>query len=535
MVQIPKGYQSLEKSQRRPRVGASRVGAADPKEKLSVTIRVRRRPGAPALPDPTTGARPKVISHERFAAEYGAAQSDLDQVTAFAKENGLAVVESSAPRRTIKLAGTVAQMNRAFGVDLGLYKSPTETYRGREDAVHLPANLAPIVEGVFGLDNRRMARRAAANPTPTTSALPLTPPQVATLYNFPTPFSATGQTIGLLEFGGGYATKDIQAFFNGLGLTAPALTAVAVDGVSNSPGSDADVEVALDIDVSGGVAQGAQIAVYFAPWTEQGWVDIVTTAIHPDAGQPTPSVLSISWGWPEMESADGLSWTQAAIDAVSATFQEASALGITIFVASGDHGSSCGLAGTRAYVSYPGSDPWITSCGGTLISDVSGSSFTEDTWQDNNGWATGGGISDAFTPPPAWQANAKLPGSVNDGHQGRGVPDVAGNADGASGYDLGKVDGQATGPVGGTSAVAPLYAGMVAILNAQLGAPVGYLNPILYANPSVCRDIADNISNATGNAPGYISGVGWDACTGWGSMNGSALLAAIQALPKSQS
>jgi len=533
MAPIPKGYQRLEKSERRPRSGAHRVAAADPKETLSVTIRVRRRQDAPPLPDPTKAlAERKVLSHEEFAAHYGAAKADIDKVIAFAKEQGLTLVAASVPRRTVMVSGTVAQMNHAFGVELATYESPTETYRGREDSVNLPSNLVGIVEGVFGLDNRRMARRAAARhlPTPSEKAKTLTPQQVATLYNFPAPFEATGQTIGLLEFGGGYNIGDIQAFFKKLKLTTPALTPVGVDGATNSPASDpdSDIEVALDIDVSGAVAQGARIAVYFAPWTEQGWVDVVTTAVHPAAGQPTPSVISISWDWPELETIQGLSWTQAAIDAVSATFQEAASLGITIFVASGDHGSSCGLIDKKAHVGYPGSDPWITSCGGTILKDVSHSSFTQDTWQDNNGWATGGGISDVFKDVPQWQANANLPVSVNDGHKGRGIPDVAGNADNASGYDLGTVAGQPAGAVGGTSAVGPLYAGLVALLNAKLGAPAGYLNPVLYANPDICRDVNDGVSNATGDAPGYKSGPGWDACTGWGSIDGSKLLAALQ-------
>ena len=534
MVQTPKGYQRLEKSERRPRDGASRVGPADPKETLSVTIRVRRRTDAPALPDPANAAaRDNVLSHGEFATRYGAAKADIDRVIAFAKEKGLALVEASIPRRTVIVSGTVAQMDHAFGVELARYESPTETYRGREDSVNLPASLVDIVEGVFGLDNRRMARRAAARhlSMPSQTAKPLTPPQVATLYNFPSPFDAAGQTIGLLEFGGGYAMADIEPFFKKLKLATPTLTSVGVDGATNSPGNDpdSDTEVALDIDVSGSVAQGAKIAVYFAPWTEQGWVDIVTTAVHPAAGQPTPSVISISWDWPELEAAQGLAWTQAAIDAVSATFQEAAVLGITVLVASGDHGSSCGLKGKKAHVCYPGSDPWITSCGGTILKNVSESSFTQDTWQDNNGWATGGGISDVFTTVPQWQANANLPGSVNDGHKGRGIPDVAGNADNASGYDLVTVDGQPTGAVGGTSAVGPLYAGLVALLNAKLGAPVGYVNPILYANPSICQDIDDGISNATGESPGYKSGPGWDACTGLGSINGSKLFAALKA------
>ena len=224
MAQIPKGYQRLEKSERLPRHGAHRVAPADPKETLSVTIRVGRRKDAPPLPDPSkaVGER-KVLSHEAFAAHYGAAKEDIDQVIAFAKEQGLALVEASVPRRTVIVSGTVAQMNHAFGVDLGTYKSPTETYRGREDSVNLPPNLIDIVEGVFGLDNRRMARRAAVGHlhTPSQKSKPLTPQQVATLYDFPAPFDATGQTIGLLEFGGGYNIGDIQAFFKKLEVYYP--------------------------------------------------------------------------------------------------------------------------------------------------------------------------------------------------------------------------------------------------------------------------------------------------------------------------
>jgi kumamolisin len=219
MAQIPNGYQRLGKSERLPRHGAHRVAPADPKETLSVTIRVRRRQDAPPLPGPSKAAEErKVLAHETFAAHYGAAKHDIDQVVTFAKEQGLALVEASAPRRTVIVSGTVAQMSHAFGVELGIYKSPTETYRGREDSVNLPANLIDIVEGVFGLDNRRMARRAAARhlPAPSQKDVPLTPQQVATLYDFPTPFTATGQTIGLLEFGCGYNTSEIQAFFEKL-------------------------------------------------------------------------------------------------------------------------------------------------------------------------------------------------------------------------------------------------------------------------------------------------------------------------------
>jgi kumamolisin len=537
MSAIPADYQRLEASERKAVRGARIVGPADPKEVLSVSIRVRRRPDAPALPDATQLAAPagarKFVSREDFAARYGAAQEDLDRVAKFARSHGLSLVESSISRRTVVVSGTVEQLSRAFAVKLSRYESSKQKYRGREGYVHVPAKLAGVIEAVFGLDNRRMAKPLFRRSNATTKSkrgrkvhlVPMTPPQVARLYGFPLPpKNLSEQTVGLIEFGGGYQLSDIQAFFRQLSLSPPILTNVGVDGAENTPGSDADAEVALDIDVAGAVAPGAKIVVYFAPWTEQGWVDVVTTAIHDAANKP--SALSISWGWPEFETTDALTWSPAAIDAVSTTFQEAAVLGVTIFAASGDDGTNCQISDGKAHVLYPASDPWVTACGGTIIKNVSGSSFKQATWNDNG--ATGGGVSYAF-PLPSWQKDIGVPSSANgDGRQGRGIPDISGNADPSSGYTL-VLHGAPAGPIGGTSAVAPLYAGLVALLNAKLNKSLGYLNPNLYsfAGMDVFRDIADGQSNATGGAPGYTSGAGWDACTGLGSIDGNALLAVI--------
>ena len=361
----PTAVRPVEGSERRPAPGARRVAAENPSAKLSVTIRVRRRTDAPALPvhpnaDTTTGH----VSREEFAERFGASKADLDLVVSFARSKGLEIEETSTARRIVKVFGTVEQMNNAFGVDLGRYESPTETYRGREGAVTMPQDVAQVVEGVFGLDNRRMARRAGtrvaprppkafapasgrvgsvATPTelgggPSLNVTALTPPQVASLYDYPVTSGAAGQTIGLIEFGGGFAQSDLNQFFSGLGggFTAPTPTVVGMDGVTNNPGADIneDGEVTLDICVASSVAANADIAVYFAPWTEQGWVDVITSAVH-DATN-NPSVLSISWGWPEFEGVDGFTWTQQAINAVNQTFQDAAALGVTVFAASGD-------------------------------------------------------------------------------------------------------------------------------------------------------------------------------------------------------
>jgi len=542
---LPENYSNLKGSHRSPRNGAKLVGPADPNEPVAVTIRVRRNPAAPPVPDMeywtkvAPGTR-HFISRDDFAHTYGSSQEDMDKVTAFAKANKLTIKEVSGGRRTVEVKGTVDQMSKAFAVKLGMYKTADQTYRGRENEVNLPNNLAGIVEGVFGLDNRQMARRH----TPETLVAPapqggpaqasgINPVQIAALHNFPPMPNAFTQTIAVLEFSDstigtcGYSSTDISSYFTtnlgiGPGYVTPALTTVLVDGATTSTGgTNADAEVALDIETAGAVAQGAKIVAYFAPFTEKGWVDAITTIVHDTTN--APSVLSISWAWTELESLGGLAWTQAAIDAVSTTFQEAAFMGMTVFAASGDNGSNCQISDGKAHVYYPASDPWITSCGGTSISNISGSTFTETTWNDNG--VTGGGISDVF-PLPIWQTEAKVPVSVNaDKRQGRGIPDIAGYA---NGYFI-VLQGATSSGWWGTSEAAPLYAGLMAVINAHLGQNAGYLNPTLYAlaeapGQTVFRDINDGGSNAVAPAPGYKSGPGWDACTGWGAVNGNALL-----------
>ena len=361
----------------------------------------------------------------------------------------------------------------------------------------------------------------------------MAPPQVAQLYNFPT-WPAAGQTIGILEFEGGFLNSDLQLFFDSVGMPVPSIAWVGVDGETNNPRyNDATSETALDISVAGSAAPGAKLVVYFAPNSQQGYVDNVTTAIHDAAHEP--SVLSISYGSAENHSTGSFNWTLDLIQAVHDAFQEAALLGVTVIAASGDQGSEARIQDGKAHVEYPASDPCVTAVGGTTISNVSGTNFTEFTWNTAKG-ATGGGISDIFCPPnfplPPWQSFARVAGSVNAGHNGRGVPDIAGNSDGASGYIIYLFGAAATVGSGGTSAAAPLYAALVALLNAGLDEPVGYLNPILYAAPGyVFRDIADGQSNAYAGAPSYLSGPGWDACTGLGVVNGMALKYALQGGP----
>jgi kumamolisin len=505
-------------SQKRALENAQNVGKADGSEQVEVTVLLRRKPGAVVPANLGTKKAPP-LSIEELEAQHGAAPGDIKAVEAFAQTHGLTVVRVNPGQRTLILSGTVAALSEAFSTELNMQKTDKGVFRTRAGSLYVPEALGPIVDGVFGLDNRPAAtpkfRRLAV--APRAGGISYTPPQVAAAYDYPKGADGTGQCIGLLELGGGFRPTDLQAYFSSIGVTpAPNVLAVGVDGGKNSPGdaNGADGEVMLDIEVAGAIAPRATIAAYFAPNTDRGFIDALTTAMHDKTNRP--SVVSISWGSPES------GWTQQSLDGLNSALQDASLLGITVCVAAGDGGSTDGAPDGLAHADFPASSPFALACGGTRL-EAKGKSATETVWNDGpDGGATGGGVSDVFGLPE-WQKEAHVPKSANPGHKaGRGLPDVAGNADPETGYQV-RVDGQTT-VIGGTSAVAPLMAGLVALLNQKLNRRVGYLNPTLYTTAAVrgaFRDVTE------GNNGAYAAGKGWDACTGWGSPNGTKLLAAL--------
>jgi kumamolisin len=509
-----RGYVPVPGSERQPLPGARRVGRADPDELIEVSVYLKP-PQAPA----PQARRP--LSRPEFAERHGVRSEDLAAVEAFARENGLQIRSSDRARGQVVLAGSVAAMSRAFDVELHRYETDETAYRGRTGQVHVPAGLAEVVSAVLGLDDRpqakpRLVRRDGplAQPAVAQSFSPL---EVASLYDFPSSGDGSGQCIGIVELGGGYHDAEVAAYFANLGIDGPAVSSVSVDGASNAPNGDPnsdDAEVLLDIEVAGAVAPGARIAVYFAPNSDRGFTDAVIAAAFDAVNKP--SVLSVSWG--NAESA----WTPQAIGAMDQALATAAALGITVCVASGDNGSSDGQGDGQAHVDFPSSDPNVLGCGGTQLLAADGAIASETTWNDASG-ATGGGVSDVFGVP-GYQAGAGVPQSVNPGNRtGRGVPDVAGNADPLTGYQL-LVDGQNI-VVGGTSAVAPLWAGLIALINEQLAEPVGFFNPVLYEQ--VVAE-GDGVTDVTGSGNGaYQAGQGWDACTGLGTPRGEDLLAAL--------
>jgi kumamolisin len=526
------GRQAIAGSDRAaPLHDARAVGAVPADERFEVTVRVRRRTALASLAAngfhaDLAPAKRKYLTREQYAAAHGADPADIEKVESFAKAHGLVVVESSPARRSVFLSGTAAGFADAFGASIAQYEHDGGTYRGRTGVLTVPADLAPIIEGVFGIDNRPVAKPHFQRRKPPlgigigphAAGGSFTPPELAKLYNFPAGLDGSGQCIAIIELGGGYRTADINAYFHELGIPTPKVKTVRVDGGNNQPSTpdSADGEVMLDIEVAAAVAPKASIAVYFAPNTDKGFLDAVTMAVHDTHNKP--SVISISWGGPESN------WTAQAMTSFDQALQTAAALGVTVCCAAGDNGSGDGVTDGHAHVDFPASSPFALGCGGTRLSAAGGTIANEVVWNESTDSATGGGVSNFF-PLPAYQSNAGVPPSANDGSQkGRGVPDVGGDADPATGYRV-RVDGQES-VIGGTSAVAPLWAGLTALMNQKLGHPVGFLNPLIYGSKSGNGSFHDITA---GNNGAYKSKTGWDPCTGWGSPNGANLLNALAA------
>jgi kumamolisin len=542
----PQHYVLLPGSENPPHPNARTVGAVDPDQQVRVTVQVRgRRADAAhrrleaAGDGLAEGARH--LTRAEFAAQHGADPADLAKVEEFARDHGLEVVRSSVPERSVVLSGTLRAFTDALRTAVELFESPRGNYRGRTAAVQVPAGLAPIVEGIFGLSNRPIARphfqllqeaapqagMAAVGAAPqATAARTFTPVEVARLYNFPTGVDGTGQCIGIIELGGGFDPDDLETYFQNLQVPLPQVVAVPVNSSAgqgqNQPTGDPggpDGEVMLDIEVAGAVAPGAKLAVYFAPDASfVSFLDAMRQAIHDEVNRP--SVISVSWGAPERF------WDDSQKRSMNSLLRDAALLGITVTVASGDNGSSdmtraqvgTNLDDGLAHVDFPSSSPFALACGGTRLL-ASGTAISQEAvWNVNRFSASGGGVSDFFGVPK-FQLNAHVQPSTNPGHRvGRGVPDIAGNADPNTGYAV-RVDGQDTA-IGGTSAVAPLWAGLIALVNQIRGHRVGFLNPLLYsrlAGTGALHDIT------AGNNGAYQAHAGWDPCTGLGTPDGDLI------------
>ncbi|WP_287901295.1 S53 family peptidase [Arthrobacter sp.] len=495
----------LKSSARAVVPGVKLHGLADGAGRLEITVVLRRRTALPSA------AADGHLTAAELASEYGASDDDVRLATEVFTRLGADVVESDPASRRLRLSGTVEQLSSIFGTTLEDATSTapdgaTVHYRHRQGELRIPAELNGIVVAVLGLDDRPQARAHFRMLPRTTAGTSYSPVELGRVYGFPDGTDGSGQTVAIIELGGGYAQADLDAYFAGLGLATPQITSIGVDGGANQGGNDpqgADGEVLLDIEVVGALAPKAAIQVYFAPNTDAGFLDAVVAAT-----KAAPCAISISWGQSEDQ------WTAQARDAFDQALADAAALGITTTVAAGDRGSSDGAADGKAHVDFPASSPHALACGGTRLEadPATGAISSETVWNEGPDSATGGGYSKVF-PRPSWQ-------SPSAGKSGRGVPDVSAVADPQTGYRI-RVDGKDM-VIGGTSAVAPLWAALIARFAQAGNRRFGLIQPSLYAVSSGFRDVT------VGDNGSYHAGPGWDACTGLGTPDGAALLAALK-------
>jgi kumamolisin len=516
----------------------------NPSRWLELTVGVRRLKDLPDLSalDGKAPAERRYMTRDQLKTDYGSDPAAVEAIEKFAADHQLVVTKDERASARLGLAGTVANLSAAFGVTLFNYTHPSlGDFHARTGPISVPAALGDAITGVFGFNNHRALRRlprksrlselrmnAAAQARPW-----FIPTELAAIYNFPNA-NAQKQCIGLLEFGGGVEQSDVTAYFQKIGVPAPNIQIVAVDGVSTDPVADPDStgEVMLDVDVAGAMAGGAKIAVYFSTFDEKGFIDCLSAVINDAANDP--GVVSISWGWDENQPFNNtVLWSPAAIDHVNQSLVAAAQLGITVCVSTGDDGSKAQVKDGHAHVNFPATSPYVLAVGGTTLharkSANGQSAITEVVWNDGPGSGTGGGVSD-ITPVPSYQ-EGKVPRSINPGNfAGRAVPDVAANADPNTGYLV--MSGGQLGIVGGTSASAPLWGSLITRINASLGARVGNFNALLYQKigpAKVLRDITSGNNDTDGLLNGqFPAGPGWDACTGWGVPDGAKLLNALK-------
>lgn len=521
---IARDFVSLPGSVRSKLTGVEVIGPVAPDERLEVTLILRRRAELPA--DLVHG--PDIISRDQLARGHGADPADTALVHEIMAGSGLDVLETDLGSRRVRVAGRAALLVNLFGTELTVVESAdavggTVRHRARSGELRIPEALAGIVVAVLGLDDRPQSRvrsrilrvgeqeRAAAGITPHL------PPDLGGVYGFPPNMDGDGTRLAIIQLGGGFGPADLRVYFPELGIPVPDVRAVGLHGVTNSPTGDptsADGEVLLDIEVAGALAPGAEQIVYFAANTDRGFVEAVSAAVH---AAPTPTAISISWGGPEDQ------WTAQARQAIDQIFSDAAALGVTVCVAAGDRGGNDGLPDGGAHVDFPASSPHALGCGGTrLVTGASGTATAETVW-NAAGNASGGGVSDVFALP-SFQTTAGVPGRVRGG-MGRGVPDVAANADPQTGYVI-LVDGEWL-VSGGTSAVAPLWAALSCCLAQAVNRPLGLIHTQLYAGVRSGRVQPGFRDITVGNNGAYHAKPGWDACTGLGVPNGVALLKAL--------
>lgn len=520
--------------------GAVYVGDVDPEQPIVITVYLKRRtpdkfqPGSAG--DLARLAKP--VTRRALAAQRRRTHAHAaERIQTTAKKFGVTVLDIDLVGRTVTLQASARLMTQIFGATLRIYDDGKHRFRARVGQLTIPKEIAPWTRAILGFDQRPMETRPVgrlrALVGDVVSAGGLWPTEIAALYGIPLDHDVSKVCVGIIALGGGYLDSDLKQALQKMGRDAPVVVdkSVVVADPSLPPddppapvndfggGTPADQEIALDLQIVASLLPKARIVVYFAGNSTQNLVGAINKAIFDDVNRP--QVLSVSWG-----SAEKF-WSESARDAMQGVLADAQRLNVTVLFAAGDELATGGLSDGKAHVWFPASSPYALGCGGTLPTPgANGAGVSAETVWNEGRAGTGGGISDCF-PVPEYQSKLSLPPSINDGAVRRGVPDIAAAAASSPGYRI--VFNGAEVVKDGTSAAAPLWAGLIAIANAQRGTPVGFLNSTLYANPSWFRAITTGDNKVGGK--GYDAGPGWNACTGLGVPKGADIVAALAAVP----
>jgi kumamolisin len=480
-----------------------------------------------------------ILEHDEYVYQFGAVKDELDLVVNWAQENNLTVFEADVGIATVKVQGTQDQLGKLFSVELKTVVESDQTYITHDGEITIPSEINSVVDFVLGLDNSVSFKNHLVvstgtsvsdevsipndvdNPMAYPTLLALRPHYVASAYQSPKG-SAKGASIGIIAltntgYVSGWNQTDVNLSFNRIGIPPPVVREVLVDGATRSTTSDG--ETMMDIYCAGASAgTGSNITVYMAPNGGSGFLDGILACANDTVNNPT--VLSISWGRANELSGDYL----------GTGYQTCVVKGITVFVASGDAGANNLLCG------YSGSNPYVVSAGGTRLYLLNYTTIDKEYVWNTGSSATGGGISKLFSLP-SWQFGLNYQTySITTGSgvvtslQMRGHPDFSAPGDSNTGY-LFYLNGTLNiTAYGGTSAAAPVLAGLFSKLNLLLGRRVGYVNPTLYDHPEVFNDVTQGNDGTIGNnaingTQGYLTRTGWDPTTGWGSPNMSAIYA----------
>ena len=474
------------------------------------------------------GAQP-VLGHDEYVYQFGAIKDEVILVADWATSNGLTVDEANINSATVKLSGTAEQFNNIFNISLQTVTEDDRTYITHTGSITVPTDIDAVVDLVLGLDNSvSFFHNAILDTTthgdlnPNVIASP-TPVDLALAYKFPRApggdlVQGKGACVAIIELGGGWTTQNLTSTFSRIGQPNPTVVDVSVDGGVNDGGADvgSSGEVMLDIYCVGAVVPAAKIAMYFAPNSFQGFVDTIISPTNDTVNNP--SVISVSWGTTDVN------WGSTNRNAFETALAAAVVKGITVFIAAGDYGVRAISGGPTYTVQYPGTSPYCVCAGGTVISINDDYSIaSEIPWGTSGGSVAGGGGVSGIFSVPTWQTgfNSKTyPGGTVSALTGRGIPDVSAMA---TGYTFYYGAGNYTGTFVGTSATAPLLAGMMARLNQMSGKRIGFVNTDWYSVRTTAFNDQTSGDNHGGNTVGYMASIGWDAATGLGSPIGTEL------------